>query len=139
MRDAMLIVDDNEHVLRLLREHFEEIGWVVFEAGNLESAFRILRENAARIAIILSDDAMGGKGLDGSDLFFRCSGVLETNGIPFILMTGALVDFTFMEATERAGMRVLQKPFRLGKVEGMVRSLVKEWPRQAPAPSGSEL
>jgi DNA-binding NtrC family response regulator len=135
---VILIVDDNELLRELLRDYFRQFGWEVLEADGLVSASKILGASATRIAIVLSDDAMGGEGLNGSDLFFQRSTDLEIHGIPFVLMTGALADLAFIKAAEEFGMKVLQKPFSLGRAADMVRSLVKQWPSQPSTPPGGE-
>lgn len=129
-RNTILVVDDDDGIRDSVSEWFRLYGWKVLSASCLEQASEYLRTDIANIAIVVSDDHMGGFGLNGSDLYNMRSTDLQIHGIPFILMTGTS-RMDFIEAARAYGMLVIQKPIRLHVLSSMLRTLLG----QSSAPS----
>jgi DNA-binding response OmpR family regulator len=134
-RDTILVVDDDELVLEIVVLHVQHWGWRVIQANSLDAASALLRTEIARVAAVISDDHMGGYGLNGSDLYNMRSLDFTLNGIPFFLMTGS-IEPGFAQAARDFGMHVVFKPINFTDLRGRVRDLAQRWPAQV---GGTEL
>lgn len=129
MKDTILVVDDSPDVLRMLVQNFRNaLGWRVFGADGVESATALMKRELPRIALVISDDHMGGYGKNGADLFLQRSLDLELNRIPFILASGGN-SAEFMAVAREFGMHPVRKPYSLDSLHELVRGLVGDSPR----------
>ncbi len=105
MAHKLLIVDDNEHVLKLLRISLEKAGYEIYDAGNgdegLERAIEVLPD------LIISDVMM--PLTDGIEF---CWMVRENSPIP-------MVPFIFLTSLEDQEMEI--RGFRAGADEYLVK------------------
>lgn len=110
MAHKLLIVDDNDHVLKLLRISLEKAGYTVFDAGNgdegLERAIEVLPD------LIISDVMM--PLTDGIEF---CWMVRENSPIP-------MVPFIFLTSLEDQEMEI--RGFRAGADEYLVKPVDRQ-------------
>ena len=108
MDKRLLIVDDEEALLDLLKVQFEEMSdFDVVTASSAEDALQIL--NKKRYPIIVTDLKM--PGMNGMDL---CKKIRETNPISYIIaMTGFRDFFELEKLSCRRIRRLFQKTFRI--------------------------
>ncbi len=100
----VLLVEDNAEVASATGGLLESMGCDVRQVENADKALDVLRSEAARFDIVLSDIVMGGA-LDGIDLAERVKA--EHPALPIVLMSG------YSDSLDRAGalgVTVLPKP-----------------------------
>jgi two-component system, cell cycle sensor histidine kinase and response regulator CckA len=117
---AILVVDDEEPVNRVVTRYLTHIGYTVLSATSGEDALAIVRRRLPPIDLVLSDVVM--PGMDGTEL---ASLVLaECPGPAVVLMTGQ-----WAEDIERVNVggrivRVLHKPLNLDMVQDLLRAML---------------
>jgi signal transduction histidine kinase/CheY-like chemotaxis protein len=100
----VLLVEDNPELAYTTAGLLESLGCVVHKLANADLALALLRTEAARFDIVLSDIVMGGT-LDGIDLAKRVK--IDHPALPIVLMSG------YSDSLDRAaalGVTVLTKP-----------------------------
>ncbi len=136
-RDTILVVDDDPDLRQVLMMYLgDTLGWRVLEADGVESATDVLRVEIQRIAVIISDDRMGGYGRNGSDLFFQRSLDLHIHDIPFVLLSGTS-EPQFLATAREFGMVPVRKPVRLNVLGALLDTLISTMPLPIP-PTSSE-
>ncbi len=120
--DTVLVVDDEEQVLRLARTALERAGFAVLTAGDGHTALRVFREHADETAAVLLDLTM--PGLDGEEALDAIHRVRAD--VPVILSSG----YTEQEASDRflgkglAGF--LQKPYRASALTARIHEAIEK-------------
>ncbi len=108
---VILVVDDEEVVLTLLRRSFENVGYPISTASGGQQAIEIFREQFQGIAGVILDLSM--PGMSSEEIF---DALHEIDPEVRVVLTSG---YTEEEAIERFGSRSLagfiQKPFRLMK------------------------
>lgn len=124
--EAVLIVDDQPSVRRLLQEVLREEGYTVFMARDGREAVEIAR--TARPSLVLLDLKM--PGMSGVDLMRELWNVVP--GIKGIVMTAYSNPETTQRIRELGSIRWIIKPFDLDQVCSLVREILAE----PPSPEG---
>jgi CheY-like chemotaxis protein len=103
--EAILVVDDEEVVRRVVRQALEAEGYLILEAEGGVEALEVLMRRDPRVSLVLTDCTM--LGMDGWELVRIIGAILP--GLPTILMTGwAVAPIEKLPARPTA---VLEKPF----------------------------
>ncbi len=121
---AILVVDDEEAVNRVVTRYLTHIGYTVLSATSGEDALDIVRRRLPPIDLVLSDVVM--PGMDGTEL---ASLVLaECPGPTVVLMTGQLAED--IERVNVGGriVRVLHKPLNLDLLQELLRAMLDTFP-----------
>ena len=121
---AILVVDDEETVNRLVTRYLTHLGYTVLAATSGEEALAIVRRRLPPIDLVLSDVVM--PGMDGTEL---ASLVLaECPGPAVVLMTGQWADD--IERVNVGGriVRVLHKPLNLDHLQELLRAMLDTFP-----------
>lgn len=114
---AILVVDDEEPVRKLLRSRFEREEYTVITAENADQAKQLLQEHA-HIALVVTDIRMPGKsGLELTQEIKSGNGHRKV-----IVMTGHGEKSTAIEALRKGASDFIEKPFDM---EEMVHSAVR--------------
>ena len=101
----VLIVDDEELLRDVLKETFEDAGYVVEEAGNGRVAFKMIQEHG--YDCVVSDIRMpGGDGFELAQNIFQMSGVR-----PKIFLVTGFSEVTLEKAHQFGVVDILEKPF----------------------------
>jgi two-component system, cell cycle sensor histidine kinase and response regulator CckA len=116
--EAILVVDDEEVVRRVVRQALEADGYRVLEAEDGVEALEVLMRRDPRVSLVLTDGTM--PGMDGWELLRIIGAVLP--GLPTILMTGWAVDPA--EKQPASPTAVLEKPFTQATLAKRVRSVL---------------
>src|SRR3972149_6739288 len=118
-RDAILLVDDDPEVIRLLGEHLEAEGYLVLVARTGGDGLRLLRERPVTLLLldlVLPD--MGGLNL-----------MLEARGLPtppeVVIVTGYASLETAIEAVEGSAAGYIVKPVDLGRLSIIVGRVIE--------------
>lgn len=106
MQNQVLIVDDEQEWLDVLDILFKRKGWAVETANSGSEAWALLDE--AVFDLVLSDLAM--PGMSGLELLKRLR--MESNNVPFIIMTGVGSIQTAVEAVHFGAFNYITKPFK---------------------------
>ena len=116
--EAILVVDDEEVVRRVVRQVLEAEGYLVLEAEGGVGALEVLMGRTPRVDLVLTDGTM--RGMDGWELVRVIGAILP--GLPTILMTGwAAPPAEKLPASPTA---VLEKPFTPATLMGTVRNVL---------------
>jgi EAL domain-containing protein (putative c-di-GMP-specific phosphodiesterase class I) len=113
---AVLVVDDEEQLRKLLQRMLSRAGLVVETAANGEEALAIVRRGR-RFDTVVSDLIM--PGMDGMQLL-REIRLLDLD-VPMILLTGNPSLSSAMEAMEQGGYRYLAKPVEAERLVAIVK------------------
>jgi DNA-binding NtrC family response regulator len=115
---ALLIVDDDEFLLRYVRLVLVRAGYGVLTAQDGEEAWKLMSDHRRQIRLLLTDIVMPGS-VDGFELAERTRELHP--GLPVLLMTGALPnDCPRAEAFARQET-LLRKPFYPDQLLTIVR------------------
>ena len=102
---AILIVDDDQHVLTVLEARLQSAGFRIFTAENGQLALNLLKDN--RIDLMISDMKM--PGMSGMDVLAKARTIQP--GLPIIFLTayGSIPDA--VKAVKAGAVDYLAKPF----------------------------
>jgi two-component system cell cycle sensor histidine kinase/response regulator CckA len=117
---AIVVVDDEETVNRLVTRYLTHLGYTVLAATSGEEALAIVRRRIPPIDLVLSDVVM--PGMDGTEL---ASLVLaECPGPTIVLMTGQWADDVERVNVRGRIVRVLHKPLNLDHLQDLLRAML---------------
>lgn len=121
---AVLLVDDEEPLVRLNEELLADLGYepVGFTSGT--AALAALRDDPQRFALLLSDENM--PGITGSELA-RAARALRP-GLPVVLMSGYVNPALQARAREAGVAEVLAKPLASREIARCLSTLLTEAP-----------
>ena len=124
MAPAILIVDDEPYMIRLLQHHIERAGFRMVKATNGREALERIRED--RPALVIMDVMM--PEINGLEVLAELRQREETRGLPVIIMTANAQRFT-REQAEAAGVSAfLTKPFSPTQLMNEVRRQLEARP-----------
>jgi DNA-binding response OmpR family regulator len=131
----VLVADDDEDILDLVRMVLEEDGYEVVGAGDGQAALDIALERPPDLCIL---DVMMPK-LDGCELTRRLRARPETEAIPIILLS-ARTQWESVEEGRAAGANeYITKPFIPDDLQREVRGLISSPVAEEPEPAALEL
>ena len=136
---TVLIVDDEPHVIHVVRLKFEQAGLIVVTANNAKRAYELACTHLPDL-IVTDFEMPGGTGLD---LAARLRANSTTSEIPMIMLTARGHRAPLAEIAETSVRSVLAKPFSprnlLNKVDQLLGGTVlrQAFPRSSDAPPGS--
>jgi len=107
-RDALkiLVVDDEEHIRRILQFQLEKNGYIVVTAENGEVALRVVHKEAPDLVIL---DLMMPK-IDGFEVCRRLRSDFQTNQIPIIMLTAKTEEQAMATGIRTGANQYLTKP-----------------------------
>jgi CheY-like chemotaxis protein len=121
---VILVVDDEAAVNRLVTRYLVHLGYRVLEAGSAAEALAIVRRQAPRVDVVLSDVVM--PGASGSDL--AATLLSRVPGPSVILMTGVLPPEVERIDIEGQIVRVLRKPLDFDELQQVLRVTLEGYP-----------
>jgi DNA-binding NtrC family response regulator len=111
---AILIVEDEAKMRRLLELNLSEDGFTTFSAGDAESGLKLLRENS--IDLVLTDLKLPGmNGLEFLQTIKR-----QNAALPVVVMTAFGSVETAVEAMKAGASDYVLKPFSLGEMRMVI-------------------
>jgi PAS domain S-box-containing protein len=127
---TVLVVDDEEGILELVKAGLEERGLKIDCAVNAAQALSLAAHNS--YDAVLCDVNLKGPGqtLSGEELYERLC--VERDGIrpPFIFMTGAFVESSPSELRDKNPRRV-QKPFLISDIVALLKEVFEAVPAES--------
>ncbi|MGD0885720.1 MAG: diguanylate cyclase [Thermodesulfovibrionales bacterium] len=106
-KSSVLIVDDNETLLAMLKERLHLEGYICETVTSAESALEQIKKTS--VDIMIADIIMPGmKGIELAEKAKKLS-----PGTVIIIMTGYIDDFSYDKAIEAGAVDFIKKPFTL--------------------------
>jgi two-component system cell cycle response regulator len=113
-RCSVLIVDDDEALLEILKEMLSSEGYTCETATTGEAALDKLRKNL--FEIVLADIAL--PGMTGFQLSEQAKSLCSDTAV--IIMTGYIDDFSYDSAIEAGAADFIKKPFTLKELKARI-------------------
>jgi two-component system alkaline phosphatase synthesis response regulator PhoP len=117
----ILIVDDDQEIVRLVRAYLEKHGYDVLTAYDGETALHILRREHPDL--VLLDLMLPGR--DGLDLTRIVRGDVGLAGTPIIMLTARVEDHDKIVGLELGADDYVTKPFNPSEVVARVRAVLR--------------
>lgn len=120
--EAILVVEDNPEVRRLVRRQLSELGYAVHEASNGPEALRLL-QSGLPLDLMFTDILMA-DGMTGYEL----AGLARDRrpGLKILFTSGYTAIGAGQESDSRAGGPLLSKPYRKRDLAQFVRAALDE-------------
>jgi CheY-like chemotaxis protein len=117
---TVLLVDDEETVLRVCTRMLEHLGYSVLQAKDGQEAVAILRQDPGRISLVILDMIM--PSMTASDAFDALRAV--SPGVKVLLATGYSADGPAADLLARGCNGFIHKPFSLAGLSMKIRELL---------------
>jgi two-component system, OmpR family, alkaline phosphatase synthesis response regulator PhoP len=121
MTQRILIVDDDKHIVRLLKAYLEQAGLATLTAYDGEEAQRVIRRE--RPDLIVLDLMLPGR--DGWDITRWVRGDQQLASIPILMLTARVEDVDKILGLELGADDYLTKPFNPREVVARVRAILR--------------
>ncbi|GMQ56443.1 response regulator transcription factor [Vallitalea sediminicola] len=121
MATNVLIVDDEMHILELLRYNLESNGYSVIQSETGEEALKRLRDN--NIDIILLDLML--PGIDGLEVLREIRSTEEYKEIPVIMLTAKNEEFDTVLGLEMGADDYIGKPFGIHELLARMKAIFR--------------
>ncbi len=129
--ETILLVDDEEMIIKVGQAMLERSGYRVFTARGGEQAIEFVRQEGACIDLVILDLIMphmnGNAAFDGIRALRR--------DIPILLSSGYAIDGQAAEMMRKGCNGFIQKPFSISALTQKVRALLDESRTSGPRPS----
>ncbi|MES1187476.1 MAG: response regulator [Myxococcales bacterium] len=116
-REAVLLVEDEDMVLRFTGQLLRKLGYEVLPAACAEDALAAV-EKGVHFDLLLTDVLL--PGIDGLELFRRL--VAQRGNFPVVFMSGYTDNVLAEKGLQETGAAFLQKPFSHGELASKVRA-----------------
>ncbi len=118
--ETVLIVDDEESLLRSARRILEGLGYTVLVAGGPVEAIRLVQDYPHEIHLLLTDVVM--PGMSGRDLWSKLEVLRPT--MKCVFMSGYTANIIAQRSVLDKGVRFLQKPFSKTALANKLREVL---------------
>lgn len=122
MSNAILVVDDEEILIKTMRKLLEKNKYIVYTAKNANDAKVILEE--LDINLIICDIRMPGK--NGVEFIKESEGIITTRKIPYIFVTGFADPMIENVARSLNPIAYIMKPFNAKDILDNINSVLLE-------------
>ena len=122
--NPILIVDDNEQILKILTEYIRAQGWPLLSARTGEEALSVF--DAADPSLILLDIML--PGLDGLEV---CRRIRKVSSVPILMITARDEDADRILGLDIGADDYIVKPFSPGEVMARIRAVLRRIPTQS--------
>ena len=128
---TVLVVDDEPHVVRLVKANLETSGYKILTAADGEQALRVVRDESPDLVIL---DIMLPK-MDGYEV---CRRIREFSPVPVIMLTARSAKVDLVHGFEVGADDYLTKPFAANELLVRVRAVLRrsKWPEEVLAHQG---
>ena len=118
--ETILVVDDEEYILKACRAMLTDLGYAVLTARSGEEAMSIFRELVAQIDLVILDMIM--PEMDGSETFRRLKQIDPT--IKVLISSGYGIDEIASDMLAMGCNDFIQKPFDMYQASKMIRDVL---------------
>lgn len=130
-KETILVVDDEEDILELVRFNLNREGFSIICATTGEEAWKILKDN--RIDLLVLDLML--PGMDGLELTRRLKNGPQTQKIPIIMLSAKGEEADIVTGLELGADDYVTKPFSPRVLIARVRAVLR---RRLPAPEAED-
>lgn len=123
MQKTILIVDDEEHILELLRYNLEINKYNVVQAETGEEALTILENNKDIINCVILDWML--PGIDGMEVLKKIRFNSKFKSLPVIMLTAKREEFDTVLGLEMGADDYLSKPFSIRELLARIKSVLR--------------
>jgi CheY-like chemotaxis protein len=120
--ETLLVVEDEEMLLELLKASLEALGYTLITASSAGEALRIYETLGPEIALVISD--LGLPGMSGRDLFLKIRAIRPDARV--VIATGYIDPGTRTELLTLGANGFIQKPYLPDDVALAVRAALKD-------------
>ena len=120
-KETILVVDDEEDILELVRYNLSREGYVIQCAASGEEAFQII--NAGPVELLVLDLML--PGMDGLELTRRLKSVPQTREIPIVMLSAKGEEADIVTGLELGADDYITKPFSPRVLIARVRSVLR--------------
>jgi CheY-like chemotaxis protein len=120
--ETVLLVEDNEALLKMSKMMLEELGYAVLAAGSPDEAIKQAGQYAGDIHLLMTDVVM--PEMNGRDLQKRLSALRPD--MKYLFMSGYTTDVIAHHGILDKGVNFLQKPFLMNDLAAKVREAMVE-------------
>ena len=124
--NPILIVDDNEQILKILTQYVEAEGWPYLTAHSGEEALSLF--DAASPSLMLLDIML--PGIDGLEV---CRRIRSISNIPILMITAKDEDADRILGLDIGADDYIVKPFSPGEVMARIRSVIRRLSERGPS------
>ncbi len=124
--NPILIVDDNEQILKILTEYVQAEGWPYLTACSGEEALSLF--DAASPSLILLDIML--PGIDGLEV---CRRIRAVSTIPILMITAKDEDADRILGLDIGADDYIIKPFSPGEVMARIRAVIRRMNERGPS------
>ena len=124
--ETVLLVDDEELIIKVGKTMLEKLGYVVVVAGNGREAIDMLTRSKERVDLVVLDLIM--PGMDGAKTFERIRRIDPT--MPVLLSSGYALDGQAEALLQQGCNGFIQKPFTIQALSNKVRAVLDDSPTQ---------
>ncbi|MFH2098213.1 MAG: response regulator, partial [Pseudomonadota bacterium] len=118
--ETLLLVDDEETILKVGKEMLEAMGYKVLEARSGAQAVKLYREYGDGISLVILDMIM--PGLSGGETF---RALLDENpNVRVLLASGYSLESQARSLLDKGCAGFIQKPFNIHKLSGKIREIL---------------
>ena len=120
--ETVLFVDDEDMIIEVAGELFEQLGYKVLTAGSGKEACEIYEKNKEQIDIVLLDMIM--PDISGSDTYDKMKKI--DPDIKVLLSSGYSINGQATEIMDRGCNGFIQKPFKMKELSQKLREILDE-------------
>ncbi|MCG6893628.1 MAG: PAS domain S-box protein [Desulfobacteraceae bacterium] len=120
--ETVLLVDDEEMILKVGQGMLERLGYRVMVAANGIDALEMVKSRGGEIDLVILDLVM--PGMTGDKAFDRMRALRPT--LPVLLASGYAVSGKAAEVLDRGCNGFIQKPFTLAELSWKIREILDE-------------
>ena len=124
--NPILIVDDNEQILKILTQYVERDGWPYLTARSGEEALSLF--DAASPSMMLLDIML--PGIDGLEV---CKRIRRVSNIPILMITAKDEDADRILGLDIGADDYIIKPFSPGEVMARIRAAIRRMNERGPS------
>jgi PAS domain S-box-containing protein len=117
---TILLIDDEEMIIKVGKELLQELGYNVMSAGSGEEAIELYKKNADKIDLVIMDMIM--PGMSGGETFDRLKEI--NRDIKVLLSSGYSINGQASKILERGCDGFIQKPFNLIQLSDKIQGII---------------
>jgi len=129
---TILVVDDEPHIVELVRDYLKQAGYRVIAAGDGQTALTLARRDRPDLVIL---DLMLPGGVDGLDVCRRLRQDPASAQVPIIMLTARVEEVDRLIGLELGADDYVAKPFSPRELVARVRAVLRRTREPGP-PSG---
>jgi len=120
--EIVLLVEDEEALLKMGKMMLEELGYTVIAAGSPNEAIKLVKQYAGDIHLVVTDVIM--PEMSGRDLQKRLNALRPD--MKYLFMSGHTADVIAHQGILDEGVNFLQKPFSMNDLAAKVREVMEK-------------